>query len=72
MSEQPKTLSRSKSKRGSTIETLDNGDTMVTTADGSKYQGGWKDEKFHGKGEYHGTDGLHYLGWFLAVLVIGV
>ena len=62
MTEQPKTLTRTKTKRASTIETLENGETIVTTADGSKYSGGWKDDKFHGKGEFRGADGLHYIG----------
>lgn len=28
----------------------------ITTADGSKYVGGWKDGRMHGEGELHGAD----------------
>ena len=62
--EQPKSMRRSMTKRQSTIDLYDNGTTSVTTADGSKYTGGWKDDKFHGQGEFHGSDGTHYKGPF--------
>lgn len=36
----------------------------ITTKDGSKYTGGWKDARMHGEGELRGTDGTYYKGMF--------
>lgn len=60
--EQPKSVRRTMTKRQSVIDLNDNGTTTVTTADGSRYTGGWANEKFHGKGEFNGSDGSHYIG----------
>ncbi len=35
---------------------------MDTGADGEKYDGGWKDGKEHGQGEYTSADGQKYDG----------
>lgn len=32
----------------------------ITTKDGSKYVGGWKDGRMDGEGELHGVDGTIY------------
>ena len=31
-------------------------------SDGSKYTGGWKEDAYHGEGEYLGNDGSRYKG----------
>ncbi len=49
-------------KRNSVIDLHEGGLATVTTADGSRYTGGWKDERFHGKGELNGSDGTYYKG----------
>ena len=36
----------------------------MTYPDGSKYIGGWKDEKRHGQGTYTFSDGEKYIGEF--------
>ena len=44
--------------RNSVIDVLDNGKTVFTTEDGSKYIGEFKDHKFHGIGELRWADGV--------------
>ena len=65
MVEQYKSLRRSKTKTNSVIDELENGQTVFVTADGSKYVGEWKDQRFHGKGELISADQkTHYKGLY--------
>lgn len=41
---------------------MKNGHGIFNWADGSVYEGDFKDDQFHGKGEYTRADGKHYKG----------
>ena len=41
-----------------------NGLVKVTSPDGRKYVGEWKDDKKHGQGTYTWSDGSNYVGKF--------
>lgn len=43
---------------------MKNGHGIFTWADGSVYEGDFKDDQFHGRGEYTRADGKHYKGKF--------
>ena len=36
--------------------------SRIIHADGDRYEGEWKDGKYHGKGEYFHADGAQYNG----------
>ena len=42
---------------------------VFTWADGSKYEGNFKDDQFNGDGEYKRADGKHYKGKYKAVFL---
>ena len=50
--DQPKSVRRSMTKRNSVIDLMDSGQQAITTTDGAKYIGAWKDGKMHGEGSH--------------------
>eukprot|EP00051_Salpingoeca_urceolata_P001130 m.38839 g.38839 ORF g.38839 m.38839 type:complete len:483 (-) comp11213_c0_seq2:68-1516(-) len=58
--EKVKSVRRTMTKRKSTIDVLSTGQQKITMADGSTYTGEWKDQKFHGVGEFRTQDGTYY------------